>query len=123
MKTLLTLSLCCVLSTAFSQFHPSKSTAKVYSMQSITLPVYKPQYTMAFNTSPQRSSAVLPQSGYTPVINLPMGTPLGSSYYYTGKNGTTLIYTFDEMGNYSGSVITFKEKEKKKKSDKNKFKH
>lgn len=123
MKTLLVLSMCCVLSTAFSQFRQSKSTVKVYSVQSVTLPVYKPQYAMAFNTSAQRSVAVLPQSGYTPSINLPTGNPLGSSYYYTGKNGTTLIYTFDEMGNYSGSTITFREKEKRKKSDKSKFKH
>lgn len=123
MKTLLVLSLCCSLSTAFSQFRQSKSTAQVYTLQSLTLPVYKPQYAMAFNTSAQRSVAVLPQSGYTPSINLPMGNPLGSSYYYTSKNGTSLVYTFDEMGNYTGSTISFKEKEKKKKSDKNRFKH
>lgn len=123
MKTLLVLSLCCVLSTAFSQFRQSKNAAKVYSVQSITLPVFKPQYAMAFNTNVQRSLAVQPQSGYTPSINLPMSNPLGSSYYYTGKNGTTILYTFDEMGNYSGSTITFKEREKRKKSDKNRFRH
>lgn len=124
MKLLFAFVLCCSILSVYGQFQQQKSSTKVYTVEDVKLPVFKPQFTIAVNTSAQKSLLLQPQSNYVPSLTIATGgNTLGSTYYYTTKKGTTVLYTFDEMGNYNGSTITFKEKEQRKKSDKKKFRH
>ena len=124
MKIVFAFVLCCTIPSAYGQFQPRKTSAKDYTVQAFKLPVFKPQYIIAMNRTVQQSIVVQPQSNYVPNLAIPTGSnALGSTYSYTNKRGNTVLYTFDDMGNYNGSTIMFKEKEQKKKSDKKKFRH
>lgn len=121
MKTLCVFILCSATSMAHCQFHKTKSTLRTYTIESIELAMYKPRYILGMNTDAQKSMAPQPVSSYVPAVTLSLSNGLGSAYSYTGKNGTTVYYTFDQFGNFSGSTVTFKEK--KKRTEKHKFRH
>ena len=124
MKTVFEFVLCCAYFYSHSQFRPRKSSPKVYTVEEVKLPVYKTQYLMTVNTSAQKSLLVQPQRHYVPNLAVTTGSSsLGSAYSYTTKRGNTVVYTFNQMGNYNGSTILFKEKEQKKKSSKKKFRY
>ena len=124
MKTLFAFVLCCTMLSVQGQFQPRKSSPKIYTVEAIKLPVFKPYNLLATNRSVQQSIVVQPQSNYVPNLAVATGSSsLGSTYSYTTKRGNAVVYTFDVMGNYNGSTILFKEKEQKKKSDKKKFRH
>ncbi len=122
MKTLFVFILCCTTLSVQGQFQPRKSSPKIYTVEAIKLPVFKPHYLLATNRSVQQSIIVQPQSNYVPNLAVATGSSsLGPTYSYTTRRGNTAVYTFDVMGNYTGSNILLKEKEQKKKSDKKKF--